>query len=352
MVSGNIKKVIIIISIVGIFITAFFVVNSLRLQTEEFSIEVLSYSIRPSVSNFFHLMDNDIYEDRILSGDQLVVNSLINNLNTIFTIDIMSKGSEIDLNIEHVLKLEAYYSDYPEPLFQKKELIYKDHINGENLASFFKWSGYNLDGYKSFLEDSYTVTGVNTSEELKAIWRIKGTISGNNKVAHIDETMVLKLPISEGVIQIEKVNFETINESLTEKMQVEQPKPKGKLFLLISVMILCIAGLVVVVMLKTKPKKSDYELEKMKIFKLYGERLVKLYEPMTNNHSNPIHVSGVDDLVKISDEIRQPVFYFEVADDDEKKIEYYVFDETRIYYKVMFDVVNVDFDNFIKENTE
>ena len=49
-----------------------------------------------------------------------------------------------------------------------------------------------------------------------------------------------------------------------------------------------------------------------------------------------ISIDKIEDMVKIADEIGQTVFYYKVDDEAERKIEFYVFDEGRIYYMVLF----------------
>ena len=47
-------------------------------------------------------------------------------------------------------------------------------------------------------------------------------------------------------------------------------------------------------------------------------------------------IDKIEDMVKIADEIGQTVFYYKADDEAERKIEFYVFDEGRIYYMVLF----------------
>ena len=41
-------------------------------------------------------------------------------------------------------------------------------------------------------------------------------------------------------------------------------------------------------------------------------------------------------MVKIADEVGRPVFYYKVNTQMERKIEFYVFDNSRTYYMVIF----------------
>ena len=151
---------------------------------------------------------------------------------------------------------------------------------------------------------------------------------------------------------MQKIGFEPYEEVVSNSKIVITNKVGVMcyVYLFLAIVLLTVAG-VIAKFFKPSKIKSKYDIELSKIDKAYGERLARLFEPMTNHYSNLIRVSGVDDLIKISDEIRQPVFYFQVDKDDEKKIEYFVFDETRIYYYVMMDEVMISLDKFMEKQT-
>ena len=96
--------------------------------------------------------------------------------------------------------------------------------------------------------------------------------------------------------------------------------------------------IVLLLILKTKslPKQDTYTIEVAQIFKKYGNRLAGLSEALAYQSSIMISIDKIEDMVKIADEVGQTIFYFQVEDDTERKIEFYVFDESRIFYLAMF----------------
>ena len=60
--------------------------------------------------------------------------------------------------------------------------------------------------------------------------------------------------------------------------------------------------------------------------------------------SETINVNSFEDMVKIADEVGQPVFYYKVDDGIERRIEFFVFDNTRIYYLVIFGDIKASTD--------
>ena len=99
----------------------------------------------------------------------------------------------------------------------------------------------------------------------------------------------------------------------------------------------CILILLLIIF-KTKPlpKQDEYTIETARIFKKYSNRLAGLSEALTYQASIMISIDKIEDMVKIADEIGQTIFYFKVEDDTERKIEFYIFDESRIFYLAMF----------------
>ena len=96
--------------------------------------------------------------------------------------------------------------------------------------------------------------------------------------------------------------------------------------------------IMLLIIFKTKPllKQDDYTLETARIFKKYSNRLAGLSEALTYQASIMISIDKIEDMVKIADEIGQTIFYFTVEAETERKIEFYIFDESRIFYLAMF----------------
>lgn len=93
-----------------------------------------------------------------------------------------------------------------------------------------------------------------------------------------------------------------------------------------------------IVLFRTKgvDMSDAFKNKKEKIFKEYGNRLAGLTDTLAYQSSVMISIDKIEDIIKIADEIGQTVFYYEVDEQDERKIEFYVFDEGRVYYLVIF----------------
>ena len=110
------------------------------------------------------------------------------------------------------------------------------------------------------------------------------------------------------------------------------------LLILYGAGILVCIGIILIIRFKTKAlaKEDAYSQKVANIFKEYGNRLAGLTEALFYQSSVMISIDKIEDMVKIADEIGQTVFYYQADDEAERKIEFYVFDEGRIYYMVLF----------------
>jgi len=322
-------------------------------ETQEITENVLSYTITPMLNNRINLIDNILYDEIWLSDEQLIINRLIEDISADYRVEIEAdKGSEIDAVIDHYLLLEGIYGNEEMLLYTRVDPIYTKIINGGERIWFREKQSYDLNEYKVFLLDVYNNIEINASNKLKAVWNITGTITKDGESLPIEKTMHLLIPIDYEVMQLEKIGFEPTSESLTTTNLVVLPKDYTYYYYYLSFAIVALIVLVMILIFAKVPKKSNYQMNCERIFKIYGERLARLYVPMTNDFANLVYVSGVEDLMKISDEIRQPVFYYKIDEMEEKKIEYYVFDETRIYYFVMFEEMDNTIDSFVEKNSK
>ena len=123
-----------------------------------------------------------------------------------------------------------------------------------------------------------------------------------------------------------------------EKLTNQKQAVNMNLVILYSSILLAMIVLLLLFVFKTKPlaNEDSHSVQLSKIFKQYGNRLAGLGEPMTYQSSVMIGIDKIEDMVKIADEIGQTIFYYKVEDEIERKIEFYIFDEGRIYYLVIF----------------
>lgn len=203
--------------------------------------------------------------------------------------------------------------------------------------SLSKQVDMNIQQYFDFAKSVLDKTQVPTSNQLKVIFHVKATVHGpledtvDNSAVELDVPMMDNLLVVSGTpTTVNKIEMETVPPVAA---------PNYTLWLVICGT-LALLMMTLTVLLATQGREPDisgrFAKATEKIFKQYGERMVRLENPLPYQQLATIAIDGVAEIIKIADEINQPVFYYRVDTVEEKKIEFYVFDSGRIYYMVIF----------------
>jgi hypothetical protein len=145
------------------------------------------------------------------------------------------------------------------------------------------------------------------------------------------------IPLNNQIFSIDGDSSEEIDMAITRESERKRKFDVNDMIPYAAGSIACIL-IVLLIIFKTKPlpKQDEYTVETARIFKKYNNRLAGLSEALTYQASIMISIDKIEDMVKIADEIGQTIFYFKVEDEAERKIEFYIFDESRIFYLAMF----------------
>jgi len=320
-------------------------------STETIEETVLSYSINPALTAEVYLLENDMFESKVLTDSHLIVNKFVDLVQSKFKVTVdATEGSVLDVKLSNFILTEGLYGEEDEVLYSKVDPLKVYDMTGGDVLSIDRY--LEIGQYKLMIDTIYEEAEINVKTSFKIVWQLTGTVTKDDKKMPINQEMSLLIPVDQTIFRMSKIGFEPFEDALTASKEVSVITTDMMFYVysFLSIMMLLVCGLIFKYF-KTDRVLSKYDLEHRRIDKAYGERLARLYEPMTNSYSNLIRVSSVEDLIKISDEIRQPVFYFQVDKEDEKKIEYFVFDETRIYYFVMIDEVLITLDKFMENQT-
>lgn len=198
----------------------------------------------------------------------------------------------------------------------------------------------DINEYAKFAKSIYDKTQVQTTNELNLVFKVKATTQGPVEDTVDNSSVQLVIPMIENLLIIS--GNPTTENNL--QMMVAPPLPVPNYFLWLIVCgvaaLLMLALAALLAMKGNQPdNQSRFAALTAKIFKQYGERLVRLENPLPYQQLATISIDGIKEMIKIADEISQPVFYFTVDTVEEKKIEFYVFDSGRIYYMVLFGVM-------------
>ena len=192
----------------------------------------------------------------------------------------------------------------------------------------------NYDALVNSLIEEYDLV---TDYVIKVVYDGTVTIDYNGMTQEEKFSSYITIPFTNPIIEIGGIPDGSREISIDQNVQ-HSTAPELSLLILYGAAILVCIGIILIIRFKTKSlsREDAYSQKVADIFKEYGNRLAGLSEALFYQSSVMISIDKIEDLVKIADEIGQTVFYYQADDEAERKIEFYVFDEGRIYYMVLF----------------
>lgn len=294
------------------------------------------------ISYDVNLLDNPIYDKQELPEggyylkpftDYVDINCLL-SVSSDVAADIVTENS-VDVSLVSQLGSD----DEPEVIWEKKETLAKPVVQQTsdgtiNIERNVKLYFEEYDNLVNELIDEYDLF---TDYYIKVMFNttVKVTYGEEETEEMINAELII--PFYNSIYSFEGDNKVT-KEILIEQQTSQKQAANINLVILYAAILLALIVMMLLFLFKTKPLASEdsHSIKLSKIFKQYGNRLAGLGEAMTYQSSVMIGIDKIEDMVKIADEIGQTIFYYKVEDEIERKIEFYIFDEGRIYYLVIF----------------
>jgi hypothetical protein len=190
-----------------------------------------------------------------------------------------------------------------------------------------------FDGIKEAL---YLDSEVNAPVTLNVVFKVHTSVSAQYGDLEDQMSPTLVIPIGSSVFKMEG-QPEAIGENkIIENSSNRLPLSLPKLFLLFGFALISATITIITGLAKVAEPPDEFEKTIARIFKEYSERLAGMEHTISYEFSDVINVKSIEDMVKIGDEVGQPIFYYKVDSSMERKIEFFVFDNNRIYYMVLF----------------
>lgn len=312
-------------------------------------VETPLYKISPNLEIRFNLIPSEIYEDDYLGSDRMIISSLVQDVSITGNITVETFESDnADFALVNYEKLITTYGENEELLWEKKSNQVTRKYSGESSYKIpINWT-IDINSYKEFLSYAYETTEISGNTVVTAIWELNGVIQMLEGDVDINKKIEVSIPIDASVFMLDGSSLNQVEENITKTVQIEADKNMVKAFIMLGITIVSfVAAIVYLVISRGVKSKSEYEIKKDHIFKEYGDRLARLEKTISCSGMNLTTVMNIEDMVKISDEIRQPIFYFHVDEEDEKKMEFFVFDGPRTYYMSIIELASLDIEEFI-----
>ena len=292
--------------------------------------------------------DNPIYEDKIVSDEKYYLKPFTKYLDIDCSLTINADKDaliECTNQVYGLLISEITTEDGSDRVWEKRydyAIEQAKDIEG-TVLTLSRGVLVSLEEYEALTNSLIEEYSIFTDYYLRIVFENQIMISKDGKSETEQLITYIDVPFTNNVMEI--TNDSPMNSEILIKEEISQRNDPnedlGFLFIvLFSACIICL--LVIIFRTKGVDKQDKFTSEVEKIFKEYGNRLAGLTDTLAYQSSVMISIDKIEDMVKIADEIGQTIFYYQVDETEERKIEFYVFDEGRIYYLVMFGKLKED----------
>lgn len=222
--------------------------------------------------------------------------------------------------------------------------------------------------YNLFVKQVQEETGINSTVRVTVFWHIKTKVETEHGIVEEELAPNLTLPLNVNYFEIAGELTQEDGGALSDTVRQTVPVDGNKGLFLGLKALLCLLFLIWLGTRTMSPQPDVYEKLVQQIFKKHGDRFVALETDLAANNDDMfggaiselgatgmtgisrmaqnagivagakfnatekmIRVKSVEDLVRVADEISQPVFYVESVLAENKGIAFYVFGDTTIF---------------------
>lgn len=310
-----------------------------RVRHEEYEIVHYSYTSKCSIDYNVYLKPNIMYREEYLEAGRFYINKYIDYVELIFNYQFKAnKAADLNVSYGATAFLQGLHGEDNEVLWsQEYSLMPEMTEQVKDSGVEFTFSiPVELDSYAQMKETLYLDSGVNAPAVLKVVFNAHTRASTENGVIEDDLSPVLLIPIGETVFKMEGEPVVTGENRIVENVKTQIPVDKLKLSIILTISLAILAFVIFIGLTRGTVPEDLFEKTISGIFREYSERLAGMEHTISHQFSEVISVSSIEDMIKIADEIGQPVFYYKVDGEMERKIEFFVFDGNRTYYMVIF----------------
>jgi len=325
--------------LINIILSSFIAGELLTVRYTEVEEIYYRYNSTGSIDYRVYLKPNTMYDENYLEKDRYYIFKYIDRIEMNFKYNYYAdKVAGLNTSYSVNAYLQGLHGDENEVLWSKKFVLIPDKtVELEDSTSEINFSlPVYLDNYSSLKEALYLESEVNAPVVLNVVFNVHTVAQTKNGTIEDEVSPNISIPIGNTVIKIEGKPTATGENKISQMVKHRLPVNKGLIFFLAGLVIALLVFTTFVGFTKTVAPPDEFEKRIARIFKEYSERLAGMEHSISYQFSEVINVSSIEDMVKIADEVGQPVFYYKVNSSVERKIEFFVFDNNRIYYMVIF----------------
>lgn len=341
------KKIAIIVLLV-LIILSLLTVSLLEITVPHYrekKVVVYKFNSQGSIDYKVYLKPGIMFDEEYLGEDRYYVLKYIDYIEMNFEYEF-SGSSAVEIKTEYSITayLQGLHGPNSEVLWSKEFPLVPLKTQQGKYEDVKITEHVSIDpvDYYALKEYIYMESEVNAPVVLNIAFKVSSSARTENGVMEDSLSPGLLIPIGENVFKISGNPTLTGGNKIEETVKESIPVNKRKVIFLSAFSLIFAALLIITAKVEETEQQDPYEKTITRIFKEYGERMAGMEHAVTYLLNEVIYVNSIEDMVKIADEVGQPVFYYRADKRNERKIEFYVFDNNKIYYKVMFGEVKQD----------
>jgi hypothetical protein len=344
------KRTIIIIGISLILILCVSALSELLIPRYEEEEKIqYAYTSNAGIDYKVHLRPNIMYNERYLEKGRYYVFKYIDYINLNIKYDF-SSTAVADLTTEYsvIAYLQGIHGDENEVLWSKEYTLIPGKTikrNDSNVSIQFNENIF-LNEYDQVKESIFLDSQINFPVVLNIVFSVH--TSAVSKAGTLEDSLSpnLIIPIGSSVFKMEGTPEHKGEDKIVENIKIRIPINRMRVYTMFGVSLLVLILVILTAFIEKADSPDLFEKTIAGIFREYSERLAGMSHSISYQFSDVISVNSIEDMIKIADEIGQPVFYYKVDSRMERKIEFFVFDSGRIYYMAIFGEIKPEKNEF------
>ena len=344
-INKNLKMVVISLLTLLVLGSSFLLYKELNNpKFEEHTNPIYSYSNKSTIDYRVFLKPNNLYDKNYLEEGLLYISEYVDYIKADFNYEFHGeRDASISGDYNIIARIQAYMGEDEKriTIWEKDfPLMNKNFKTEERIISINENINIGLDEYVDFVTEINESSKINSQTALILMMNVN--LKGDTDKGPIEETVLsnLYIPINTPMFQIDGENYIEKDDAIVETTNVAIPIDRNKMILFGAIIGISILILVYLIFFASiAAVKDPFDKELSRIFKKYGDRLVAL-----NNHkdlSNPNYIKSIEDLIKISDEINQPIFY-RYSEDYKEMDKFYMIHGDILYVLDLSELLQVE----------
>ncbi len=315
----------------------------------------IDYVQKSDVDYWVSLKENDFYESAFAEEGKAYVASLINQVHTNFTYDVLMDADNV--SFVYTYRVEAYLAVKDKNggvVFDKTEVLLPEKTVSEmgNALSVSQAIAVDYGTYASLADrfvSTYALEDTESSLTLRMFIDVNGACEefvGDSKNAYV---VSLSVPLSSQIVNM--TISSTVEEGDNQILAYENETVKN-VFVILTVILWILSALagvfLLVFALLTRSTDINYEIKRNRILQTYKPFIQKINNNFASEGYQLILVDTFKEMLEIRDTIQSPILMFE--NEDATRTCFYIPTNTDLLY--VFDLRIEDYDEIYRTESD